>query len=214
MMTFNETAEILRLYFIQCKYISLNSLGCFELKRKPAQFDSESGRFSSPEYYVDFTTSSLTHSKNVVGYLSKRMNIGEIEASTQLDSFVNTIMIRLKTGERVEWSDMGSWQLVNEIVHFTPFPIELAQLKDIVIPSSKNELKNAEDNIPEITEDDYIEANEHTVQKWNMYLLILALLSVVLMAISIFQHNRFILHKTGAVNPATIPEQFQTIPAE
>lgn len=203
MASFNEIAEILRLYFIQGKQISLNSLGSFELKQKPAVLMLDAGKFSAPDFFIDYTSSStMGPSKEVIHYLSKKRNISEGEAMIELNGFINQITKQLEVGENVQWKEMGFFQQLNGHIQFTPISI---------LPNYFTEI-DAE--FADTIENDFNTLGENSTKKWNIYLILLTILAAIMITISFFAHNGFILYKSGSADTVNPPEQSQTIPAE
>lgn len=214
MTILNETAEILRLYFIQQKKLSLSEIGSFDLIRDPAVYNASSGVFSAPRYFVHFSSNSSSTSKDVIVYLSKKKNISEPEAIAQLETFKKEVHAHLEAGEVLHWSEMGSLVNKNGQIEFTADPIDLPFLEPIQTDLREKPEVTASEEIIDVSETIINEEEEESKQKKNSFLIVLLLLSLLIIAFSVIQNKKFTTHRAGAVQPAEIPEQFQLKSAE
>lgn len=213
MTILNETAEILRLYFIQQKKLSLNGIGSFSLSRKPAIFNPSSSLFSAPTYSIEYSTEVSVTPKDVIVFISKRKNISEPEAISLVADFNKEVLAHLQSGEAVNWSGMGSLILKNGQIELTPDLIELPYPETLSVQSEDNStVEFTEENIDIsevlISDDDLLK------NKRNIYLILLAVMAALLIALSIFQNGGLKTHRTGAVHPSESPEQYQLKTAE
>lgn len=217
MSILNETAEILRLYFIQQQHLTLNGIGSFELRRKPAIFNETSGVFSAPEYSIVFTPGNTNTSKELIVYLSKKKNISEPEAIGQLNDFNKELEARLRAGEAVQWAGIGSLFIKNDQIECIADIIDIPFQSSIVTSPIKASVPEATE-MPiqeEVANEEEIEIEEEEPKaKKNVYLLLLAALALALIILSIVQNKGLVTHRGGAVTPAVTPEQYQTNPAE
>lgn len=213
MTILNETAEIIRLYFIQQRKLSLSEIGSFDLVRTPAVYSPASGSFSAPSYLIEFRSDGSFTSKDLIIYLSKKKNISKPEANALVDDFSREILRRLDGGEAVYWTGIGSLIRKSGTLEFTPETIEMPYEESISVhvnekadlETSPEELSFSEESLP---------AGDSPLKKWNPYLSLLLLLSFLLIVFSIYRNGGLQANRIGNVEPAVTPVQFQLIIAE
>lgn len=215
MSILNETAEILRLYFIQQQELSLNGIGRFDLVRKPALFNEASGVFSAPEFTIVFHPENAVTSKELIVYLSKKKNISEPEAIAHLKDFNKELLTRLQAGEAVQWAGIGSLFIKNEQIECIPDLVELPFLENISTVRHEPQPATTSVEPQEATQEEEIYVEEELPKaKKNIYLILLAVLAAGLILFSVIQQKRFTTHRTTVVSPAVTPEQYQLNSAE
>lgn len=215
MSTLNETAELLRLYFIQQGELILSGVGRFTLRRTPAVFNEASGILSAPGYKIDFTPGTSTSTKDLIVYISKKKNISEPEAIALLNDFNKEVNTRIQAGEAVQWTGIGSLFLKNQEIECLPDLIDLTFQKDIqTLPSLSNETLPVEEGV--ILDEDLVVTLEEDNQpkSKNVFLILLALLATLLIALVWIQQHGVISYRTGAISPTSTPQQFQSNTAE
>jgi hypothetical protein len=70
MTTQEETAELLRLFLIQRKKLSIPTLGAFEWVRIPATYQVETGTFSGPSERFRFSDAPSDYSQGLLSFIS------------------------------------------------------------------------------------------------------------------------------------------------
>lgn len=108
MTSISDTAELLRLYFIQQRSVNLPGIGSFELNRIPARVDHATGRIEAPSYTIQYDSLNDIPSKEMFAYISRKRNISEWESIGVVNNFSMALNDQLKKGQRFEWEGMGS----------------------------------------------------------------------------------------------------------
>jgi hypothetical protein len=108
MTSSGDTAELLRLYFIQQRTVNLPGIGGFELSRVPARVDNATGTIKAPYYSIRYDSLSDIPSKEMFAFISRKRNISEWEAIGVVNNFSMSVSDQLKRGQRFEWTGIGS----------------------------------------------------------------------------------------------------------
>ncbi|HSF46540.1 MAG TPA: hypothetical protein VLA58_11045 [Chitinophagaceae bacterium] len=138
-----DTAELLRLYFIQQRSVNLPGIGGFELNRIPAQVDSTTGTIKAPHYSIRYDSLSDIPSKEMFGFISRKRNISEWEAIGVVNNFSMSVSDQLKRGQKFEWAGIGSLEhnLTGQL-QFIPVTTQFDFLPDLISdvqPGPENE---------------------------------------------------------------------------
>lgn len=111
----NSTADmpqLLRLFFIQHKSVSIPGVGSFQMRRKPASSDIASRQLLAPQYSIHFDSINDTPSKDLFTYISRKKNVSEWEAMGLVNEFSASLKEALRTGKKYEWSGLGSLETI------------------------------------------------------------------------------------------------------
>lgn len=130
-----DISELLHLFFIQNKAVSLPGLGTFSLLNIPAQSDFATRRIFGPAYSIHFSNATDSPSKEMFNYISRKRNISDWEAVRSVNEFSAELNARLRKGEKVEWKGIG----ILESGSTGQFLFEPEKLKYSFIPSVKAE---------------------------------------------------------------------------
>ena len=102
-----DISELLHLFFIQNKSVSLPGIGTFSLFRISAQSDFATRKIFGPSYSIHFSAASDTPSREMFNYISRKKNISEWEAVRMVNEFSFELNGKLKKGEKVAWPGIG-----------------------------------------------------------------------------------------------------------
>jgi nucleoid DNA-binding protein len=134
MTSSGDTAELLRLYFIQQRSINLPGIGGFELSRIPARVDSASGTIKAPYYAIRYDSFSDIPSKEMFAFISRKRNISEWEAIVVVNNFSMAVSDQLKRGQRFDWEGIGSLEHnVTGQLEFQPVASQFDFLPDLPV---------------------------------------------------------------------------------
>ena len=103
-----DISELLHLFFIQNKSVSLPGIGTFSLFRISAQSDFATRKIFGPSYSIHFSAGSDTPSREMFNYISRKKNISEWEAVRLVNEFSFEMNGKLKKGEKVAWPGIGT----------------------------------------------------------------------------------------------------------
>jgi hypothetical protein len=103
-----DISELLHLYFIQHKSVSLPGIGTFSLFRISAHSDFATKKIFGPSYSIHFSSASDAPSREMFNYISRKKNISEWEAVRIVNEFSFELNGRLKKGEKVAWPGIGT----------------------------------------------------------------------------------------------------------
>jgi hypothetical protein len=103
-----DTAELLRLYFIQQRSVNIPGIGGFDLNRIPARVDHATGNIEAPSYTIRYDSLNDIPSKEMFAYISRKCNISEWESIGVVNNFSMALKEQLKKGQRFEWEGVGS----------------------------------------------------------------------------------------------------------
>src|SRR6187397_3120324 len=93
-----DMPQLLRLFFIQHKQVSIPGVGNFHLVRKPAAHDIASRKLLAPEYSIHFDPHNDSPSRDLFAYISRKKNISEWEAIGMVNEFSVELKEILRTG--------------------------------------------------------------------------------------------------------------------
>jgi hypothetical protein len=218
MMSTADTAELLRLYFIQQRSVHLPGIGRFILNRIPARVDHASGTIEAPSYTIQYDSLNDIPSKEMFAYISRKRNISEWEAIGLVNNFSTALKDELKKGKRFDWEGMGSLenghhgQLIFEPVT-TSFDFQ-PQISSL----PKGEL--AEDRIDTSEYNELLHENEEqgTVEErasWWVAAAVITAAALVMIFISLVR-NEYKLSggRQTKLIPSTSPSQYESKSAE
>lgn len=134
MTSSGDTAELLKLYFIQQRSVNLPGIGGFELSRIPARVDNATGTIKAPYYSIRYDSLSDIPSKEMFAFISRKKNISEWEAIGVINSFSMAVSDQLKRGQRYEWAGIGSLEHnVTGQLEFEPVTTQFDFLPDLSV---------------------------------------------------------------------------------
>jgi len=107
MTELSDIAELLHLFFIQNKSVSLPGIGSFSLLRISAQSDFATRKILAPNYTISFSKEKDSPSREMFNYISRKKNILEWEAVRLVNEFSFELNSKLKKGEKVQWQGVG-----------------------------------------------------------------------------------------------------------
>lgn len=200
MTTQEETAELLRLFLIQRKKLSISNLGSFEWVRIPAAFNEATESFSEPQEFFRFSGSADGHSEGLMAFLSSKWTISEQDADQKLTDWCSFIHEMLDNGEAFEWKDIGILILKDdqicleqppgkEVVSDQAIPIQ--SLEHAAVVSVENE-----EFIPE------------TNRYWNIWMTLITLTAVAMIILYIYKNEHLGVGRSGIPQPAQSPTQY------
>jgi hypothetical protein len=108
MMSIADTAELLRLYFIQQRSVNLPGIGSFNLNRIPAMADHATGNLAAPYYTIQYDSLNDVPSREMFAYISRKRNISEWESIGVVNNFSMALNDLLKKGQKFTWEGIGS----------------------------------------------------------------------------------------------------------
>lgn len=108
MTTKADTAELLRLFFIQQLAVNLPGIGGFVMNRIPAHADAHEGGIVAPSYTINYDSLNDIPAKEMFAYVAAKKKISEWEAIGVVNHFSLEIKDLLKKGQKYEWEGMGS----------------------------------------------------------------------------------------------------------
>ncbi|HLO81540.1 MAG TPA: hypothetical protein VK166_11305 [Chitinophagaceae bacterium] len=213
-----DTAELLRLYFIQQRSVHLPGIGGFELNRIPARVDHVTGAIESPSYTIRYDSLNDIPSKEMFAYISRKRNISEWEAIGVVNNFSMNLKDQLKKGQRFDWKGIGSLensasgQLIFDPVakkyDFQP------HLNSVSLQSTSHDADNTasyHDVLNENEEQAIVEARAG----WWVAAAVIAAAALVMIFFNMVR-NEYKL--TGAretrFTPASTPSQYESKPAD
>ena len=103
-----DLTDLLHLFFIQNKSVSLPGIGTFDLFRVSAQGDFATKKIFGPSYTISFDSAIDTPSRDLFNYISRKRNITEWEAIRMVNEFASDLNMLLKKGQKFEWPGIGS----------------------------------------------------------------------------------------------------------
>ena len=217
MTSTTETAELLRLYFIQQRAVNIPGIGGFALKRIPANFDHTSGLIEAPAYTIHYDSLNDIPSKEMFAYLSRKKDLSEWEAIGVVNSFSVALKDQLRKGQRFEWEGVGilendpSGQLV-----FEPGEIVMDLLPSI--PSGKimeEADRNAYSSEAELYPGGEHEAIVKAKASWWITAAVIAAIALLLIFLNVISNEyRFSAAQQNKFVPAREPVQNMNKPAD
>lgn len=212
-----DTAELLRLYFIQQRTVNLPGIGSFELDRIPAQVDLVTGTIKAPSYTIRYDSMNDIPSKEMFAYISRKRNISEWEAIGVVNNFSMDLKDQLKKGQRFNWSGIGSLEnsssgqlTFDPVSNRYDFLPDLNDLSPQSITDDAAATGDHYDAIGEIDEPATVEASA----SWWVAAAVIAAVALVMIFFNLIR-NEYKL--TGArdtkIVPSSAPAQFESKPA-
>ena len=107
-----DMPQLLRLFFIQHKQVTIPGVGNFHLVRKPAAHDIASRKLVAPEYSIHFDPLNDSPSRDLFAYISRKKNISEWEAIGMVNEFSVELKEKLRAGKRFQWSGVGTMETI------------------------------------------------------------------------------------------------------
>jgi nucleoid DNA-binding protein len=107
-----DMPQLLRLFFVQHKSVSIPGVGSFQLLRKPATSDIASRQLLAPQYSIHFDSINDTPSRDLFAYISRKKNVSEWEAIGLVNEFSVQLKESLRTGKKFEWPGLGSLETI------------------------------------------------------------------------------------------------------
>ncbi len=212
-----DTAELLRLYFIQQRTVNLPGIGSFELDRIPAQVDQVSGAIKAPSYTIRYDSMHDIPSKEMFAYISRKRNISEWEAIGVVNNFSMNLKDQLKKGQRFEWEGIGSlensssgqliFDPVNNRYDFLP------DLNALSTQSMSGEAVSTGDHHGAITWNDELVTVEARTSWWVAAAVIAAVALVMIFFNLIRNEYKLSGARDTNIVPSTAPAQFESKPA-
>lgn len=195
--------KILHNYLILHKSLSLPGLGTLYIERTPAVSDFINRQIVPPSYHYRFDRFFDTPDKDFFFYLATRKEMAEFEAIKFYTEWVGEIKMRLKTGERVELKDIGSfYQSQDGEVEFEPFsaiptgysPVKAERIfRDDV--SHSMIVGEKETTTGEMSR--FLEDQKHVEREvWYIYAIIIAAIALLVLFFKFYQEG-FSLEATG-----------------
>jgi nucleoid DNA-binding protein len=206
MTSSGDTAELLRLYFIQQRSVNLPGIGGFELSRIPARVDNATGTIKAPYYSIRYDSLSDIPSKEMFAFISRKRNISEWEAIGVVNNFSMAVSDQLKRGQRFEWAGIGSLEHnVTGQLEFEPVATQFDFLPDLSVG-----IRTGTDS--DIIADPFQE--EETVEAKVSWWVTAAVIAAVALVIIFFSFIRNEYKLTGSREsrfvPAVAPVQNET----
>jgi hypothetical protein len=96
-------------YLILHKQVALPGIGTVQLERAPADIDFVNKMANPPRYSISLHHGQVNSSTHIYHWLSSSLGISEQDAITQLSSLAATLKEKVLTGEKVEWSGVGTF---------------------------------------------------------------------------------------------------------
>lgn len=201
MTTQEETAELLRLFLIQQKKLSISNLGSFDWVRIPATFNEATGSFSEPQEFFRFSGTDAGNSVGLIAFLSSKWTISEQDADKKLTNWSSLVSECLKRGDTFEWTGIGTLVMEDNMICLKqPTGKELGS--DNTLPNQP-----VEDSI------DVSGENEEFVsvssRHWNVWMILMALVSVAMIILYVYKHERLGVGRSGILFPAQPPVQYE-----
>lgn len=112
MTTTREFPLLLRMFFLQHKHLSVPGLGSLHLVRKPATHDIASRQLLAPAYSIHFDEHNDSPSRELFGYVSKKLNLPEWEAIGLVNQFAMELKETLRTGKHYHWEGIGDLETI------------------------------------------------------------------------------------------------------
>jgi hypothetical protein len=108
MTRIEDISELLHLFFIQNRSVSLPGIGTFSLFSISAHSDFATRKIFGPSYSIHFSSATDSPSKEMFSYISRKKNISEWEAVRLVNEFAFELNSRFKKGEKVDWPGIGT----------------------------------------------------------------------------------------------------------
>lgn len=219
MTTTADTAELLRLFFIQQQAVNLPGIGGFAMNRIPAHADPHSGSIVAPSFTIKYDSLNDIPVKEMFTYVAAKKDITEWEAIGVVNHFSQEVKELLKKGQRFEWEGMGSLenndagQLVFEPVsmHYPFYPdmqgvYEWRKYREPELQGNY-EMPVAESEDEEVV----VEAKA----SWWISAAVVAAISLLLIFFSLVRNEyKFSSARETKLTPAEMPVQYQNKPAD
>jgi hypothetical protein len=196
-----ETAELLRLFLIQRKKLSVSNLGSFEWVRVPATFHEATGRFSEPKEFFRFSDTAAGHSVGLLAFLSFKWAISEQDADIKLTDWCSYVSDCLRRGDSVDWTGIGTLFMKDNLICLEQ-PAGKEEQSDNTFPIQPV------DDPGDVSEENEESLPENT-RYWNVWMIIMALVSVVMIILYVYKHERLGVGRTGIQYPAPPPVQYE-----
>lgn len=201
MTTQEETAELLRLFLIQRKKLSISNFGSFEWVRIPATFNEATGSFSEPQEFFRFSDTAAGHSDGLLTFLSSKWTISEQDAGQKLNDWCSFVIECLESGETFEWTGIGTLVQKDDLICLEQPPgKEVVSEKAIPI-------QPVEDSGD--VSGEYEELLPETTRQWNVWMVLMALVSVAIIILYAYKHDRLGVGRSGTQYPAQPPVQYE-----
>jgi hypothetical protein len=198
MTSSGDTAELLRLYFIQQRSVNLPGIGGFELSRIPAHVDNATGTIKAPHYSIRYDSLSDIPSKEMFAFISRKKNISEWEAIGVINNFSMAVSDQLKRGQRFDWAGIGTLEhSITGQLEFEPVSTQFDFLRD---------LSAGEQAVPqnEIASDPF-EEESGTVEAKVSWWVTAAVIAAVALVMIFFSFIRNEYKLTGARETRFVP---------
>jgi hypothetical protein len=220
MTTTADTAELLRLFFIQRYAVNLPGIGGFRLNRIPAQADPESGSIVAPSYIIVYDALNDVPQKDMFAYIAEKKDITEWEAIGVVNQFSQELKDTLRNGQKFEWDGIGSLEN-NDAGQLVFDPVTM---RYPFYPSMKGVYEWRKYREPE-THGNYampvaeMEVGEETVVEarasWWIWAAVIAAVSLMLIFFNLVRNEyRFSSARDTKFTPSAMPVQYQNKPAD
>ena len=217
-----DMPQLLRLFFIQHKQVTIPGVGNFHLIRKPASHDIASRKLTAPEYSIQFDPLNDSPSRDLFAYISRKKNVSEWEAIGMVNEFSLELKEKLRAGKQFHWNGVGTMETIpgGEVI------LKAADLKYDFLPDVQStrvirkeeghtvlvgERERSSGESKQWLEEDVVVAKAG----WWIAAAIIAAIALIMIFYQFFRNNySFVSGKQTPVAVATEPSQHLDKPAQ
>jgi hypothetical protein len=201
MTTLEETAELLRLFLIQRRMLSIENFGTIVWVRVPAVYQEATGTFSESSEQFQFFNDADETSPDLLYFLSGNWLVSEYEASKRLQIWVASIREVLSNDDTLTWTNVGTLSMQDDQIYLT-------------IPHENKSVSDNEDSTSstEVWGNEAIEDQENSPtdrRPAKIWMIITALVSMAMIVLHIYKHERLGVGKSGIEPLSKPPLQYQ-----
>ncbi len=112
--------DVLRKYLANQQQISIKGIGTVSVEQLPARVDFPNQLLHPPETILHFSNSSQDDS-TFCKWLSRELQISELQATNNYQSFAEEMLKELKANKKVSWEGVGEFvKPENGLIQFSP----------------------------------------------------------------------------------------------
>ena len=197
-------------YFSFHKQLNVPGIGIFLLKRKPAEADFASRVINPPAYTIILHPDNATPGKKFFYWLADKLNISYTDAVIRFNDFIFDIKNQVLSGTKITWMGIGTLSkgISGEIkfeaaIKDYSFDSPVRAVKIIRI-KAEHTLRVGEDQRTSTEMVEWLSEAKEKISHWRGIALVIAILSVIFIAIYFFQHG---LNTSSTANQQKISPQ-------
>jgi hypothetical protein len=208
-----DLSELLHLFFIQNKSVSLPGVGSFDLFRVSAQSDFAAKKIFGPSYTIGFNAATDTPSRELFNYISRKRKISEWEAIRLVNEFSYHLNLMLKKGQKFVWPGIGSLesggsagQLVFEPERLAYDFMPAVQAKRVIRKENDHSVLVGEQEMHKSDMQQWLENETYIEERAGWWIPAIIIFAIAILVIFYCLINQNYVMQTGRQNKLTTSE--------